>query len=822
MNNTPLLRSLSYLERKRSVEQESAINLAKASDFLPYLYQGTTIPSNIKTIFSELDKETKRLLPLGKMILNRKPNSDEASQSEGRGIRIRARVKDQTFANIYTKGTGARTRFDEGFDTSLPVEDGLTEKKIYFDDLRFNNHPRIQGTETISWGYMELINCFMLFTSLAEKYNWQNLDDCLAAQISIPLFLNYFPNVTAKINNNLEILKDYLNKQKEVYNTITQASLNDKAMEEMEEIDLKIKNIEWSGNDHLGSVSSIVPSNTRLSDYSNESTPNKEEVFHKNIRQSTIASNIGKTIRNMIDVGISMSSSSSHYGNMYVAVESECSIADYSDFVFLGEYSLNEQISLVMDTFKPVDGFSPPIRTRQEYGYGITECKTAARSFLCTLLKDIVLDSKLDFLTDCYLHEFDETRFVISSLLVNHCQKQNWTKITEARRRIVSDPKNQDYSLETELNNKVKTNLNTSTLQQVISLQNNQGVVKELQDYLIAQDDTIPVIPSIEEYYQIEELSKKYPQTIEQYLEYKDSTLETPKITLNSGEIITHKDFFEPEISVFLAKKIKEQDPNTKTYFEILTLSSKIIICSAHTRTTTNELATTYYPSRILAGENPQELLHKIKCDYFSNIVKRGSHIIVDRNEIISTAHQEVFKTPKGEEAYIPLYPDSILQEEIISNYTPETIDGFLSFLLFLKNCIDKYASENESELSKLYYAKIKPEYEELIKGDNRGILAYELGYFIYKLQTKLQIFDSAFCQNLARLTARLEEEFTQLNDQTGEYQIKGGYGKDYKETYNDYADLSDYYEKAGNSILSEIYYRLSSNELSIFNIVNT
>lgn len=809
MNEKRLLYSLSHIEKqKQKSERQNPVELiAKASDLLHFYYGSEAIPSNVQRIFDQLDKESKRLQPLGEMVLNRKPNPEEIQSSEGRGFRILSRITKDKYAHVYSKGTGARSRFEKGFTNSLPINSESIEKDIFFDDVQYNSHPRIQGTETMSWGYMELINCFLLFISLVENKDLQSLEDCLQAQISIPLFLNYFPLVTQELTAKLDNLKTKYSK------ILKEPKLNTDPRKAKKNQN-SLTNLDWIGNKYLGSVSAIVPSNIRLADYSDDSESNAISKYYHNIKTPSIASNTGKTLRNMIESGISMSSSSSHYGNMYVAEESECAIADYSDFVFLGEYSTDEQIAMICDTLKAKEGITPPIAPSLDHEYSYIECHNAIKLFLQELLLSIVDKDKLEYLTDLYMSEFEAAKVVIAKLLVSKYKSPQWQKIVDTRKRIVTNPKTHKYDLEEELNRKIKSNLNEQTVLEVKS-QDSNSQINEILTYLQSpiEGEYGPLTQDLTKFINLRNCDTKYPSTLDSYLKYENTKIHQKQFELSGGKMIKQSELFEPAISVFLDSCIAKEDPHLAKYYQILDIASTLTRYSAQSRFTSKELSITDYPSRILAGEDPVRLLHEAKCDNFTDMIDNMSSIIVDRNSVLPESH-----SPRSEFEddiiFIPLFPFSILQSDITNLYSPRELEKYFSFA---NRLMQHYYDSKEIRTN--VYQELLTSYKSLANQDKVGIMEYELGYTMFRYLERIDISDPELNESLKAITLELEQRYTVIDYQNKCYEVKGDIDLLENEKESKYPLLSQSYLNSGKPDIADMYSQLIANNLNIYSI---
>jgi hypothetical protein len=245
-------------------------------------------------------------------VLSRAPSAEERTRLEGRGAYHRAQVGAQP-CEIYVKGIGNRTSFAAKTGTpkgEFPGFPHATEGELFFDAVEVNDHPRILGSETVTWASMELVNAAVVFAGLARENGWRTLEEVAKAGCTVPLAVMRFDELT-----------DYFT------SAIEARGLQNK------------RGAKWQGNAlGLGTVAMLVPSTQRIAIGSVGCDADGDSLARAADLQTATAS--GRTLRALINCGFVYSAASSHGQNLYA--EGRYTHADSSDLASLAAYQGGE------------------------------------------------------------------------------------------------------------------------------------------------------------------------------------------------------------------------------------------------------------------------------------------------------------------------------------------------------------------------------------------------------------------------------------------------------------------------------------------------
>lgn len=264
--------------------------------------------TNRELVESVRDYET-RLLPVNALVLAREPVGSER-QREGRGDYHKVPVGDRK-GIVYVKGTGsADMTKNPGVFPGFPAN----KEELFFDELLMARHPRMHGTETLTWGLLELINASTVFSELAHEYGWKSIEEAQKAGVTIPLSVMHYKELSSYLQGLLQQATD----------------------ESKDKVDIEA--MKWRGNfNGLGSVSMLVPSDQRIAGGIRESET-VDTTIHRLV-DPEVATVVGRTLRELINLGFVYSTNSAHGQNLYK--EGMVAQADNSDLVVLGDYKGN-------------------------------------------------------------------------------------------------------------------------------------------------------------------------------------------------------------------------------------------------------------------------------------------------------------------------------------------------------------------------------------------------------------------------------------------------------------------------------------------------
>lgn len=262
----------------------------------------------------ELGRISEALRPLAALVLKRKPEEDERNALEGRGAYLDNIPVYDTQVTMYNKGSGSANTFDEAAQETdeqpeaafagFPNDTG----GLFHDQPANSPHPRMTGTETVSWGIMEAVTASDVLAYVIKNQGWERPDEVVKAGLTIPLNVMDCMELTRHLNG---LIRRY---------------------EQNSADDFERKGLEWEGNRHIGIVSMIVPGNSRIDGGTNRDAI--EAVGR--ISSPETAQVTARTLRLLLDAGYCYSQASSHGQNLYA--KGLVAQADNSDLVTLGDY----------------------------------------------------------------------------------------------------------------------------------------------------------------------------------------------------------------------------------------------------------------------------------------------------------------------------------------------------------------------------------------------------------------------------------------------------------------------------------------------------
>jgi len=301
---SPLTKSIFEMGAPSLSNPSKATRVQGASDVLKQLGG----PSNLVNELAILED---KLFALSTQTMSRAPHDEEIEILEGRGLYQTITINDRE-ATVYTKGTGNASALNCG---PFPCFPNQTEKSnLFYDEPgSLARHPRIVGTETVTWGLLELINATVIFHHAIKEFNIKTLDDAIRLGVTIPIQVNHFPELTTYIN---ELIDETLLSTKNEF---------------------EIQAMDYKGNRlGLGAVQLIVPATQR--NIRNQLGMTPEEFMEHSFqpwKDPKSVERIGRTLRILLEAGFVYSDRSAHGQNMYRM--GNLAQADNSDLIFLGD-----------------------------------------------------------------------------------------------------------------------------------------------------------------------------------------------------------------------------------------------------------------------------------------------------------------------------------------------------------------------------------------------------------------------------------------------------------------------------------------------------
>lgn len=374
--------------------------------------------------------------PFGRLTLVREPLKSERSILEGRGHRhhgipvpVEGGAKNVT---LYVKGGGNKETFEKNGGSIFPGFPNTTEN-LFFDDISKTGSGRVRGTQTVTWGIIEMINAATILAGVSKEHDWTSFEQALEAEVTIPLQVSYLPGLSQHVRE--------LIAQKKTETKTT----DEKARAAME----------WEPN-HLGvgTITQIVPGTKRMYE-----TVRDQGVADKELRKKwsdpEIPRTIGRTMRELFDAGFVYSKTSAHGQNLYE--RGLVAQADSSDLVFLGDVAdtrftkepLNTEQKrwqhaylLFLQLFtnnEPQATMTPYIYPETKKGWPIQTMQEAQKTFWNELLRGYAHPDAIDGLVTLMPFMHREIVAAISATMVDGAgdKVQTWEALAAPRRELM-------------------------------------------------------------------------------------------------------------------------------------------------------------------------------------------------------------------------------------------------------------------------------------------------------------------------------------------------------------------------------------------------
>lgn len=380
---------------------------------------------------------------------------------EGRGVYVKYQANG-TEIIVYLKGGGSQYI---NIDESKPYPAYPNNaKELFFDDIESGTqHPRIVGTESWQWGMMEYVNLHVLLEAAYKQGMFSDFKDLIDKKIPFPIAVTQLPELT-------NYLKQFVDELRIKYreNPIVMDSLN------------------WQGlKDNLVICANVVPGTKRYERISDlygvsEKTKNNAELMIDKKRAKKSAA----LLKQMIKMGIIFSYESAHGQNIYDA-DSALPLADYSDFLLIGNYQggefedpHDEESSFYLDshtvrsfaieqTLSRHDGMRPPIYIFSKLDLNYKQVFEAQKVYLTELLSDFNFDEKLiDKITNVSLISPTAIDRYISKLLETKYQSKEWDRVAKLQHSLIKNVDNNGI-LESELKQKIDSNISYYSLKEI-------------------------------------------------------------------------------------------------------------------------------------------------------------------------------------------------------------------------------------------------------------------------------------------------------------------------------------------------------------------
>jgi hypothetical protein len=423
---------------------------------LDALLESLSLPNEIKDRIFSLRQQ---LDEISTLTYARKAKQDEAV-FEGRGVYVDVPLGNRQIT-LYLKGVGSQhLHFTEERD--YPGYPNRSED-LFFDNIHLGSeHPRIVGTESLRWGLMEYVNLHVLLDAAHQHNFFDSFDELIDRKIPFPVALRELPELTHYMQALINPLREQ-NKQ----NPLTLHALN------------------WEGlNENLVITTAVVPGKKRFereSDVSKVMEGHRESETNVLLTEerARVCANIKKV---MLRMGIIFSSSSSHGQNIYDS-DSPLPLADYSDFLFLGNYqggsykAVYSEGSFIVDmntvqdlavylSMSRYDGQRPPVILSNDKNCNFDDVVGSQKVFLTELLEDLDLEEGLvNQLAYLYLFIPDQLDRFIAKKLRAHYSSPKWDEVATLQKDLTQKV-DTDGKLMRELEAKVADNVSSSSIEQ--------------------------------------------------------------------------------------------------------------------------------------------------------------------------------------------------------------------------------------------------------------------------------------------------------------------------------------------------------------------
>lgn len=396
---------------------------------------------------------------------------------EGRGVYHDCVLSDLP-TTAYVLGVGSQSVIKKrGTDVPHPGFPDTSDYLMFDGVMGASAHPRVLGTETTSWGFLEYLNASVVLAQLATANGWTTIEEALDAGATVPIGLLQLPTLTSYIGN---LLKERV-----------EASVH--ASEH--------QHLSWKGNyDGLCTVGQLVPGCKRM--------PRVGRLLgtESDALNPTNYSNIGFTLRTLLTYGIIYSTESSHGQNVYQSDLGKLVYADNSDYVLLGDYT-GTYINTVEDARSFVsehrkhevliskmlgrkEGMIPPISPIADLDYTFEDYYNSQHAFLTELLGGIIEADRISELPYLYPLFSREIDLAISCLLATSLSSDKWNQ--SSNMRMASAVKYSIYGAVEELKGKIAANLTDVETEYISTLYDNADFgVDALIHFIVSGDDSL-------------------------------------------------------------------------------------------------------------------------------------------------------------------------------------------------------------------------------------------------------------------------------------------------------------------------------------------
>lgn len=424
----------------------------------------------------DVASRTKYLQPLLSLVYRRKPTDEDNIKREGRGVYHDKIPVAGREAIVYVKGIGNEGLIEKiGKERPFPGFPGDTERLVFDHLLTLSQHPRILGTETLPWGFLEYINSCVVFAAEASKQGWTKMEDALEAGVTVPIGMVHFKELSAYL---LDLL------QRRIKETPHE---------------LEAKQLEWKGNFvGLGSVGQIVPSDTRLPRLPNEELEGikpDSELFNE-LRDTEKYRTAGRTLRGLLKLGIAYSAESSHGQNLYD--KGLLAQGDNSDLIFLGDYidcevedlfygkanlsGREQRQAVIFRQLNRHDGLTPLAYPVPKFGISWENVRDAQTKFWTEFLGGVAHPDAIAQIPRLAPILREQVNLATSILAVRKLESPQWDKIASERKRVLK--KFDRVGASSELESKIESNLpsySTLSYRKMVSAEDVLGVQSMLK-----------------------------------------------------------------------------------------------------------------------------------------------------------------------------------------------------------------------------------------------------------------------------------------------------------------------------------------------------
>lgn len=400
------------------------------------------------SLATDITTNTIPLQPLLGLTYRRRIATEDNIKLEGRGVYHDNIPVAGRKSIVYVKGVGNDQMLNcEIKPDSFSAFPNSTDRIMFDHMLTMSHHPRIIGTETLSWGFLEFIDASVVFAELAKKYGWKKIEDALEAGVTIPIGMLHFKELSSRMQ---DLLKQRIAETPHDY-----------------EKDF----LNWKGNFvGLGSVGHIVPSDERFARIPNEEyirTPIDRENAEKDylrLKESSRWEVAGQTLRHLLDMGIVYSEESSHGQNLYT--KGLMATGDNSDFVFLGDYKDGEitymffpkdffnrteqRVSLIYEQLRRYSGLTPLAYPVPDYSVSKDEVEMCQLKFWSEFLRGVAHPEAIKKIPQLMPALRDHINWAAAMLSVEQLESSQWDETARLRQNVFKKYDRFDAGLELE------------------------------------------------------------------------------------------------------------------------------------------------------------------------------------------------------------------------------------------------------------------------------------------------------------------------------------------------------------------------------------